>query len=279
MSKQKTHKSKSIQRSQSEPAQSPRDSLAAGQPSRPTAFAWSRAYRRIASIAIAAYLIVLLVGPLSNPIGSPHFSTPIAALVAPIHRVLFLGHGYRFFAPDPGNSHRLLYHGVRPDGTEFSGHLPSREDHWPRLMYHRWFMLSETMFNEHRIKPTESQFKQRESEYEKEILRLRTAGKRKLLKQLLRERELESEFYTTTTERADLLAQNIARVLMTRNGGESIELFVQERRIPFPEEVADGLTLESESLLSTPLKIGELDSSGFRAFIPVETLPSQEVVQ
>ena len=239
-------------------------------------FVWSTQARGLASLALVAYLAIVLIGPMSNPIGSQHFSTPIAQKVSPLHRALFLGHGYRFFAPDPGDSHRLLYRGVRADGTEFSGHFPDRDEHWPRLLYHRWFMLSETMFNEQALKPSAARFKQRESEYDRQILRLRTEGKRKLLDQLLRERELETTFFETTTARVDLLASSIAKVLLRRNDGESIELFLQERRIPFPEEVADGLRLDAESLLTDPIKIGELDSNGYRTSPLVEDLPVQE---
>jgi hypothetical protein len=237
---------------------------------------WSKPVRGLASVGILVYLAILLIGPLSNPIASTHLTRPIAERIAPIHRALFLGHGYRFFAPDPGPTHRLLYRGVRADGTEFSGHFPDRENHWPRLLYHRWFMLSETMFNEQALKPSLSQFKQRNAEYDRQILRLRTEGKRKLLEQLLRERELETTFFETTTARVELLAGGIAKVLLQRNDGTSIELFVQERRIPFPEEVADGLRLDSESLLSDPIKIGELDAEGFRIPVPIENLPAQE---
>lgn len=242
-------------------------------------FAWSKTQRQIASLAIVAYLFVLIIGPLSNPIASPHFSAPIAEKIGPIHRVLFLGHGYRFFSPDPGPSHRLLYRGVRPDGTEFSGHFPDRDNHWPRLLYHRWFMLSESLFNEQMLKPSAAQFKRRQDEYDRQILRLRTEGKRELLEQLIRERALENTFFETTTTRVNLLATRVATVLLQRNDGVSIELFVQERKIPFPEEVADGLRIDSESLLLDPIKIGELDAGGYRSFEPVEVLPAKEETQ
>lgn len=241
----------------------------------PCKFPWSSGVRWIASVFILAYLAIVVIGPLSNPISSPHFSAPIARKLAPIHRLLFLGHGYRFFAPDPGPSHRLLYRGIRADGSEFEGHIPDRNDHWPRLLYHRWFMLSETLYNEQSGKPSTAAFKQRQQDYDQQIQRLESEGKLDLLKQLRKERRLEAEFIDSTTSRVDALTMSVAKLLMHRNDGESIQLFVQERRIPYPEEVADGLRIDSPSLLSEPIQIGELDADGFRTSEAVEPLPPQ----
>jgi hypothetical protein len=278
MSKQKNKQGSSSKRLVSDSPDSVTDETSAGNDSNEasSSFAWSKFGRQVASAIIVLYLVVVVIGPLSNPIGSLHFSVPIAEKISPIQRVLFLGHGYRFFAPDPGPTHRLLYRGARADGTKFSGHFPDRDNNWPRLLYHRWFMLSETLFNEQALKPSATQFKQRQKEYDRQILRLRTEGKRELLDQLIRERELETTFFETSTARIELLASAVAKVLLQRNEGESIELFVQERRIPYPEEVADGLQLDAESLLVDPVKIGEMDADGFRISEPVETLPAME---
>lgn len=229
---------------------------------------WSGTRRTIASVLLLVYLAIVLVGPLSNPVASPHFSAPIAVQVAPIHRLLFLGHGYRFFAPDPGPSHRLIYRGIRADGSEFDGHFPDRKNNWPRLLYHRWFMLSETMFNETFLKPTAQQLEEQNKEYDREIARYRAAGKLDLCEQLQRERETVTEAYQSAEQRIEVLASRIAKVLLERNDGQSIEIFVQEREIPFPEQVASGIRLEDESFLSELLKIGALDASGFQAASP-----------
>jgi hypothetical protein len=57
--------------------------------------------------------------------------------------VLALGNGYRFFAPEPGPSHLVRYEITLPDGTLEQGYFPDRAKHRPRLLYHRYFMLSE----------------------------------------------------------------------------------------------------------------------------------------
>ena len=238
-------------------------------------FAWSRTRRRFASVLILGYLAIVIIGPLSNPIASDHLSAPLAELASPIHRALFLGHGYRFFAPDPGPSHLLVYRGIRPDGTRFEGHFPDRNKNWPRLLYHRWFMLSETIFNEQMTKPTAAQLKQRKREYDLEIENLRRTNKLDRLEQVTRERDDLSKAYEKSELRCRILAEAIARVLLERNRGESIELFVQERQIPFPQQVASGIRLDDKDLLSTLVKIGALNSNGFQT-TEAEQLPSRE---
>jgi hypothetical protein len=56
-----------------------------------------------------------------------------------------LNHGYRFFAPNPGPSHLFRYRLSFNDGSTREGHFPNRDEHWPRLLYHRYFMLSENL--------------------------------------------------------------------------------------------------------------------------------------
>lgn len=56
---------------------------------------------------------------------------------------LYLNHGYSFFAPDPGPSLVMEYEVQRKDGSTIRrGRLPDVERHWPRLLYHRYFMLT-----------------------------------------------------------------------------------------------------------------------------------------
>ena len=55
-----------------------------------------------------------------------------------------LDHGYFFFAPDPGASHLVRYRAEFDDGREpIAEMFPDKFKQWPRLLYHRHFMLSE----------------------------------------------------------------------------------------------------------------------------------------
>ena len=57
--------------------------------------------------------------------------------------LLYLNHGYEFFAPDPAGTHVIDYQVARSAGEPIVGRMPSHEQHWPRLFYHRHMMLSE----------------------------------------------------------------------------------------------------------------------------------------
>jgi len=86
---------------------------------------------------------------------------------------LYINHGYHFFAPDPGNSH-LIHYTVIDDrnGILAEGDFPSKKDNWPRLLYHRYFMLAEQC---EVGGPTEAEANQRRDDflkaYARQILR------------------------------------------------------------------------------------------------------------
>lgn len=63
-------------------------------------------------------------------------------IAAPYLQTLNLNHGYHFFAPDPAGSSIVSYVLEFPDGRTEAGRFPNREI-FPRLLYHRHFMLSE----------------------------------------------------------------------------------------------------------------------------------------
>jgi hypothetical protein len=106
---------------------------------------WPVRLRAIASAAIAYHLAASFIGAW---IGSPPTS-PFADQVARPFRAYIatadLNHGYRFFAPNPGPSHLFRYQLTFDDGSTTDGYFPNRAAHWPRLLYHRYFMLSENL--------------------------------------------------------------------------------------------------------------------------------------
>jgi len=57
--------------------------------------------------------------------------------------LLYLNHGYEFFAPDPAGTHVIDYQVTQADGNVAEGRLPSHDGQWPRLLYHRHMMLAE----------------------------------------------------------------------------------------------------------------------------------------
>jgi hypothetical protein len=59
---------------------------------------------------------------------------------------LYLNHGYQFFAPEPAESagHVIRYEVFDSGGSVIhQGEFPNTKDQWPRLRYHRYFMLAD----------------------------------------------------------------------------------------------------------------------------------------
>ena len=57
--------------------------------------------------------------------------------------VLYLNHGYEFFAPVPMGTHVIDYQVTQPNGEVVAGRFPSLDEQWPRLFYNRHMMLTE----------------------------------------------------------------------------------------------------------------------------------------
>jgi hypothetical protein len=65
-------------------------------------------------------------------------------LFQPYLQVLYLNHGYHYFAPEPSESTLLSFVAERDDGSVVKGRIPNFGIK-PRLLYHRHFMLTEHM--------------------------------------------------------------------------------------------------------------------------------------
>jgi hypothetical protein len=76
---------------------------------------------------------------------------PLYTVLQPYIDLLYLNHGYFFFAPNPGPAHLVHYEAAFDDGREpIRGLFPDRREQWPRLYYHRHFMLSEFLSDAYR---------------------------------------------------------------------------------------------------------------------------------
>ena len=117
----------------------------------PSGAPWNPVCRAAASVALVWHLGAILVAPISTP---PRFEGPPSILGSALGQVyrpyitaMFLDHAYKFFAPNPGDSHLVRYDLYFADGTKKVNQddqvFPDRVRHWPRLLYHRHFMLTE----------------------------------------------------------------------------------------------------------------------------------------
>lgn len=100
----------------------------------------TRAKRAISAL-LALHLVALIAAPLSVPPSSDLFRGLAGSLSWYIDP-LFLNHGYRFFAPDPGPGDTMRCHIELADGTVLEKTFPDLQQQRPRLLYHRHFMLS-----------------------------------------------------------------------------------------------------------------------------------------
>ncbi|MFN5320625.1 MAG: hypothetical protein ACK49R_10655 [Planctomycetota bacterium] len=229
-------------------------------------FTWSRRQRQIASAVIAAVIFVVFMGPVTNPIATEELTGPIGRLLAPIHQVLYLSHGYRFFAPDPGPSHLLVYRLHYPDGEVRERKFPDAEKLSPRLRYHRWFMLSETLFAEHSSQPDRESFERLQTELAAQVERFARGGQPGLAAEVERSAERQRRAYERSSQRIAGLVQAVGRVLIQDTEAARVELYCQERLIPLPGEIALGRKLDDPSGLLPPIKIGDVLADG--TFIP-----------
>lgn len=118
--------------------------------------ALSRATRWVLSLFAILHLVAVFAEPyrfstaVENPGPAPH-AVWLRRVVGPYVDAMYLSHGYFFFAPSPGPSHLIVAVQQSPAAQEHNSVVaapqriqwPSRVDQWPRLRYHRYFMLSE----------------------------------------------------------------------------------------------------------------------------------------
>jgi hypothetical protein len=121
------------------------------------------AYRKWLLGLILLHLLAVVAEPLvffsrSDFQVAPEF-LGLRGWLSPYVDWMYLDHGYFFFAPNPGPSHLVAIQAkqiqpsvprrLRADAWTF----PDRMQQWPRLLYHRYFMLSE--FYNNSFAPTE----------------------------------------------------------------------------------------------------------------------------
>lgn len=103
------------------------------------------------SVLILGQLLAVFVPPFTfctSAMGPDRSPVAVAAMriFEPYADLTFLNHGYAFFAPDPGPSHLVRAHLEYQDGRPGEDVIfPDRRQQWPRLLYHRHFMLSESL--------------------------------------------------------------------------------------------------------------------------------------
>ena len=103
--------------------------------------------RALLSILISLHLFAVFLGPFSVA-PSSSLANELRSWFQPYIQLVDLDHGYKFFAPSPGPSHLVRYEVKDDDGkTIKEATFPNLDDQWPRLLYHRHFMMSEWLYS------------------------------------------------------------------------------------------------------------------------------------
>lgn len=223
----------------------------------PTTSGIGSSAKTLISFLVVGHLGMVLLGPLSVPIASEDLTLPLAKAVSPYHRALFLGHGYRFFGPDPGPSHIVEYTVRKQDGTTVDGRFPDSDTHWPRLRYHRWFMFSETFYEDVSSLPSPTEQVKLIDEMEQEIEFYRIKGELASANQLIHQRDQVVNDYETNNQRVSILKQHLADYLLQLHDGDSVEIRLLERLIPRPVDVRSRVKLTDSRYLSEPKSLGQ----------------------
>ncbi|MCA8998935.1 MAG: hypothetical protein KDA80_18190 [Planctomycetaceae bacterium] len=91
---------------------------------------------------LAYHVFGLLIAPASVPPSSDLVRNSWL-LVGPYLQLVNMNQGNHFFAPDPGSSTLIKYEANLKDGRKITGQIPDKNVQFPRLLYHRHFMLTE----------------------------------------------------------------------------------------------------------------------------------------
>jgi hypothetical protein len=102
-----------------------------------------RFLRRLVSVWLVFHCAAIIISPAAVA-PSSELIRDAWGWFQPYLQILYLDHGYHFFAPEPAESTLLAYEAKRADGTVVRGRIPDPATK-PRLLYHRYFMLTEHM--------------------------------------------------------------------------------------------------------------------------------------
>lgn len=220
---------------------------------------WGFVPKLIATLAILYHLSAVIISPLSGPPPASDMAWQISRwpIYRPYTQCMAINNGYRFFAPNPGPGHIVRYEIDLSDGDTVTGHFPDRKRHWPRLLYHRHFMLSETVFE--RAIPVAS---------------IPATGFAD---------EAERASFDSLREQAGFLLKGLARQLLDENRdsrgelGRRIRIYSIAHGIPTPDQVNGGMKLDDPSLYIDAMsnRVFDIDSKTVLAGYSLEELQAE----
>jgi hypothetical protein len=167
----------------------------------------SSTWKLVISLLVSLHVFAVFVGPWAVPPRS-ELARSIADALSPYIQAARLDNGYRFFAPEPGPGHLVRYEVVTRDGQKIEGTFPDKKTERPRLLYHRYFMLSEFLNSISAPEPAKPA----------------TADSK-------------------LAELATAYAESYAGHLVDKYDAQSVKLYLQQHKLPTMEEVRAGKKL------------------------------------
>ncbi len=198
----------------------------------------------LVSFLVVAHFVAVVLAPLAVVEPRSQLARSLHDAMSPWTQALYLDHGYRFFAPEPGPGHIIEFEVSLPNGEIEKGRIPDRNGHWPRLLYHRWFMLSETMFQHFSLTLDDAALKSWKEEVELRIKSLVEEGDPRRAERI--ELEFRQQLREHALFKAEMrhLAARIREFLSRRYNGAPVRLKLVTRMVPDPEEVSSGYRLD-----------------------------------
>jgi hypothetical protein len=195
---------------------------------------WPFWVKVLVSVLLAWHVAAVFIGPFAfaSERASP-FANALAGWYRPYINAMYLNHGYFFFAPDPGPSHLVEYKIEFDDGRKpITGRIPDLTSERPRLLYHRHFMLAETLnrgFAPAEAPPEPSPPPLTASAAEKMVYQ---AGRKDYDEAVKEWRHARQEY--------EAKRHSFEEHLKYRYGGSRVSVTRLEHRLPSPDEVQYG---------------------------------------
>ena len=96
------------------------------------------------SSLIAVYILAVALPPLAGPPPASELANVVLQPFRPLVGAFSLSHGYRFLCPKPrARAFHSAGHSPLTKAPSSEGSLPDADSDWPRLLYHRRFMIPE----------------------------------------------------------------------------------------------------------------------------------------
>lgn len=240
---------------------------------------WNRWWRRVVSVCLVYHIAAMFVSPWSVPPTS-RFVMALQPYFAHYQTLMYLNHGYRFFAPDPAPAAVMVYELKMPNGEIKTGLFPDRDAinrDYPRLMYHRWFMLSESIARLTGDAISEAEFQKYLELEREEAQQLAGQGRAEEASQITRRlADDQLQWDSMLLQRRRLLAP-LAKSLLRIHQAQEVSLSLNRRLIPGLEDMRRGARTTDSRWLSpeNQMLLGSWTEADFQNVDPApqESLP------